>query len=270
MSTGTRRLNFTKRQRIRREHVTVTIHRPRESDPPFVSATLDLSSYVLPPDASIFLEAYRHTAWQRFDFGTAAVMRTPEDRALRDFSSPDGIQFRVKIVSPRSADGPTARILAQADGIKPNEDGPRRSLLPLDPDPSLRDQVWRLEIDENDGPLVRVSTHLVSDRHSLARSPMFVTLALPEIFRRVLTWSLEEVPEDDDWDTPRGRWLRLGLSLLGQDELPEQIDDPHEGSHARDQWVDEAVSSFCREHRIDRVFGNWWREDTPRSAAGGA
>jgi hypothetical protein len=271
MSSGTRKLNYTKRQRLKREHAVVAIHQPREADPPVISASIDLTAYSLPSDANVLVEAYRHTAWQRFDYGTVGALHAPDDRILRDFGAAEGVQFRVKIVEPISHGATAARILAQADGIKPNQDGPRRSLLPLDPDPSLREEVWRLEIDENDGPLVKVSTHLVRDRHALARSPAFLTLALPEILRRILTWAVSDgLPGDDEWDTPHGRWIRFGCGLLAQNEPPSELDDRDEGVDARDRWIESAVTRFCRANRIDRTFGGWWREDGPRTTGGAA
>lgn len=269
MTIGARRLNFTKRQRLKREHVRVTIHQPMDSAPPVMSAAIDLSHYVLPDDAAVLVEAYRHAAWKRFEFGTVGVLRVPEDLALRDFGAGEGVQFRVKIVEPPSRGAAAARILAQADGIKPNQDGPHRSLLPLDPDPSLRQEVWRLEIDENDGPIIKVSTHLVRDRHALARSPAFLTLVLPEVLRRVLTWALADgLPGEDEWDAPRGRWIRFGCGLLAQHEPPDELDDHDEGADDRERWIAEAVTRFCHTNRIDRVFGNWWRDDASRPTGG--
>jgi len=272
MSSGTRRLNYTKRQRLKREHVNVTVHQPLETDPPVMSASIDLTVYSLPPDANVLVEAYRHTAWQRFDFGTVGALKAPEDRTLRDdFGTAEGTQFRVKVVAPISHGATAARILAQADNIKPNQAGPRRSLLPLDPDPSLRDEVWRLDIDENDGPLVKVSTYLVRDRHALARSPAFLTLVLPEILRRILVWAVADGrPDDDEWDTPRGQWIRFGCGLLAQSEPPQELDDDDEGADARDRWIDDAVTRFCRANRIDRAFGGWWRDDAPRATGDAA
>jgi len=219
----------------------------------------------------VFIEAYRHNAWQRFEFGTVGRVQEPDDRQLRDFGAGDGIQFRVKIVEPLSRGMTAARILAQADRIRLDQDGPRRSMLPLDPDPSLTNEVWRLEIDENTGPLIKVSTHLVRDRHALARSPAFLSLVLPEVFRRILNWALKDgLPGDDEWDAPRGRWISFGCGLLGQTSPPEILDDRHEGDDARDKWIDEVVDQFCRANQIDLVFGGWWRNETPRATGGAA
>lgn len=259
MSGVVRRLNYTKRKRIKHQDVVVTIHRPVSLGFPVVTLSIDLSSYELPVDARVLLEAYRHSSWQRFDFGTAGAIQAPNDRSLVDFGDAEGVQFRVKIVEACS-DGPVAsRILAQADGIKASVDGPRRSLLPMDPDPNLFDEIWRLELDENDGPLVKISTALVRDRHTLARSSPFLSLVMPEILRKSLSWAIHDgLPSDEDWDTPRGRWIRFGCALQSQSEPPENLDSDDE---ARDKWVEDGVARFCRANRLSEVFGNWWRDD---------
>jgi hypothetical protein len=271
MSSGIRKLNYTNRQKIKREHAAVKVDQPSPLNPPVVSATLDLSTYKLPPEASVFVEAYRGTAWQRFDFGTIASPKTltPEDRTLRDFGTAEAILFRVKVVE-RVADGGTlAKILAQADRIEPNLDGPRRSLLPIEPDDSLQHEAWRLEIDEDVGPVVKVSIPVVTDRKSLARHPAFLTLALPEILRRCLRWALEDgLPDEDDWESPRGRWIRFGCGLLRQSEPPPELADDPDASNAREEWTDEVVARFCKEHGIDRQYKKWWESQRGLTTGG--
>jgi hypothetical protein len=264
MSGLTRRLNYTQRQRVMHEDVVVSIHRPTPLGLPVISASISLSEYDLPADARVFLEAYRQSAWQRFDFGSVGALVPPPDRSLLEFGDGDGVQFRVKVVEALASSDGASRILAQADGIKPKTDGPRRSLLPLDPDPNLFHEVWRLELDETDGPLVKVSTHLVRDRHAFARSPQFLSLVIPEILRKSLSWAIRDGrPSDEEWDTPRGRWVRFGCSLLSQSELPSEIDGDDED--LRDRWVESAVSSFSRTNRVSDLFGNWWREESGNS-----
>lgn len=256
MSSGTRRLNYTKRQKIKREHAVITTTPSDDGAPLIFNASLELKSYTLPPDARVFVEAYRQTAWQRFDFGTFAQLQSPESRLLTDFGAGEGVQFRVKVVESSTATGPTARILARADGIAPNVEGRRRSLLALDPDPSMRDEVWRLEIDDDTGPLVKVSSHLVRDRHDLARSSEFVSIALPEILRRVLSAALNNgLPDaEDDWERWRGQWLRMACSIVGRTEPPQELDDDE---NERERWIDSVVTRFCRVHQVPKELAKW-------------
>lgn len=256
-STGTRRLNFTRRSKLLREDIDIEIHQAGETDPPVFSANIKLERYDLPQNARVFVEAYRHASWKRFDFGTVAARRAPDDRALHDFGNGEGVRFRVKVVEACSFGAAAARIVAQADRIQPKKGGPRRSLLPLDPDPSLREEVWKLELDEDDGPIIKISTHLVRDRHALARSPAFLSLVLPAVLRQVLNWALNDgLPEGEDWDSPKGLWIRFGCGLLGQHQPPEDIED----SCARDAWIDQAVTQFCRRNQLDRAFAKWWND----------
>lgn len=192
MSRGSRRLNYTGRKRIIRKHVSITIHDSGNGHVPTFDASLDLDSYPLAGSARVFVEAYRQTAFQRFDFGSVGALEPPENRQLDEFGAAEGVLFRVKVVESHAdgagieanvaASSRPARILAQADQLRPDHAGKHRSLLHLEPWDS-RDEVWRLDIDEDTGPLLKISRHLAPDRHSLVRSSQFVALALPELLR---------------------------------------------------------------------------------------
>jgi hypothetical protein len=273
MSTGARVLNFTGRQKIERKDVEISVSDPKYPEPPVISVKLDLNpySYTLPPEGRVFVEAYRQTAWQRFDYGTVANFTGPEDRRLVDFGTSDGVHYRVKIVEASANGEGKARILAQADNLNANRENRARSLLCLYPDPELKDEVWKLVLpDGNDWPQIRVSTELVQDRHALGRSPEFLTLAMPEILRRILQAAIQEDrPEDDDeWNLPRGQWLRMALGIVKEKDLPEGIDGSEGDLDRRDDWVDRVVTRFCREHRLDRSFRKWWNEDLGSGSRG--
>ncbi len=271
MSTGSRVLNFTGRKRIRRKDVRISLLEAKHPDPPVVSVDLDIPSYELPAHASVFVEAYRQVALQRFDYGTIGNIKEPEDRRLLDFETGDGVLFRVKVVDVSSGERHAGLILAQADGLSASMENRKRSLLCLVPDPELRDEVWRLEAtDDNVHPEVRVSRHLIHDHIDFGRSNEFLSLSMPEILRRILRWALaEDRPEEEDgWHQPRGQWLRLAIGMLEQKDLPEHIDGPNADGDQRDEWVERVVTRFCRTHRIDNILRAWW-EDGAGTAAGG-
>lgn len=259
MSRGTRRINYTSRKRITRDHVQVTIVHTESGELPSFRADLALAGFKFADDGRVFVEAYRHTAWQRFDFGSVKDTTQPADCTLTDFGAAEGIQFRVKVVEPVAANGIAPRILGQADGIVPRSDGPARSMLPLESDPSLIDEVWKLDIDEDSGPLIRVSTHLVQDRAGLAQSQQFISLALPEILRRILQWALDDgVPDDEDWETVRGRWVLFACGIMGQKRPPDEIDDNTEGAEIKSAWIEDAVTRFSRSAKVGESFSGWW------------
>jgi hypothetical protein len=177
-------------------------------------------------------------------------MRIPEDRLLRDFDSPEGVLFRVKVVN--SAD-PHGLLLAQADQIRPrkstDEDENRVSLLPVVPDENMGDEIWRLDFDGQQSLLMVNST--LGDWRARVRDSVFAALVYPAVFRTVL-WRilLEEKHHDtEDMDDWRSRWLRFAVSLPGVGDPPGEEDE------ARiDDWIDIAASAFCRSHNIRAIY----------------
>lgn len=256
-----RRLNYTGRRRIRHEDIGIRI--PANGDGvPSVDATLSLAGYRLPADARVFIEAYRQTAWQRFDYGTVGELRPPPDRRLSDFGSADGILFRVKVVEASAAGGDNrpARILAHAESIRPRvvKEHEKRSLLAIDSG-DFRDEVWRLEFDESGPPVLKVSRHLVvPDWRSLPATREFVTLALPEIFRSILKQIVlvEQYTDLEDTADWRAQWLGFAARLPGVTGRPPL---PDEGD--AEQWIDDTVAAFCRQVRIAGRFREWWRSE---------
>jgi len=261
VTTGkSRRLNYTGRRTIRREDVTIWLTGGGAEEPAF-DASLSRGRFQFPADARVFVEAYRQTSWQRFDFGTARDLRPPADRCLRAFGSGDGVRFRVKVVATADPDagGRPARILGHADRIQPRiaEQVETRSLLDVVPG-DFRDEVWRLEFDETCPPVLKVSRYLVPDWRSLAGTREFVTLALPEIFRSILKQIVlvqEHIDLEDqsDWRT---QWLGLAVRLPGVSGTP-----PHPDEGDPESWIDDAVGAFCRQARIAERFREWWKRE---------
>jgi hypothetical protein len=247
-----RTLNYTNRQRIRREDARVTIRKGKGGN--VFNAGLSLADYKLPGDALIFVEAYRQTQYMRFDFGQVGAMRTPEDRFLSDFDSAEGLLFRVKVVT--SAD-PHGLLLAQADQIRPrratDEDENRIPLLPVVPDDNMGDEIWRLEFDDQQ-TLLKVNSRL-GDWRMLARDPFFLALVYPAVFRAVL-WRIllqekhRDTEDEDDW---RSRWLRFAVGLPGVSDPPEEDDEGR-----IDDWIDGAAFIFCRRHEFRATYERYW------------
>lgn len=253
------RINFTGRRRITRRHVEIRITTGGDGVPCF-DAMLSLGELDLLPAGRVFIEAYRQTAWQRFDFGTVGQIRPPDDRRLDRFGSADGVLFRVKVVQPAEAatDGRPALILALAESIRPRAEAGqtrRQSLLPIVPD-DFRDEVWRLSFDESTEPVLRISRHLVPDWRSLAGTPEFVCLVLPEILRSILSRILlvEEHSDPDDTTDWRTRWLRFARRLPG---VPPP---PHRDEGDAEEWIEQAVEAFCRRGQIAERFRQWRAE----------
>ena len=261
MTTGLRRLNFTSRVRIKREHVSVGLLAAPAGTAPRFRAAIDLSGYSLAPSALVCVEAHRNPAYQRFDLGTVAepLAAPPDGFILEGFGTGEGVHFRVKVVEPPGASGRAARILARADNIIPTQEGRRRSLLPMEP-VDLGDEVWRFEIQDEATPIVYVNKSLGLDRQSLARSPEFISLVLPGVLRDILEWALEPaVPEEHAEDDPRWPWVQYALSLLGRATPPPELSE--DGlTEFKGTLIDKAVGRFCRTAGVAKRMKEWLKK----------
>lgn len=250
-----RRLNFTGRKKLARKDVTIRLGASGT-----VEAQLALETYELPPSARLFVEAYRQTAWQRLDFGTVAEP-VRSGQALSGFGSLEGIRFRVRVVEAQPS-GPAPLILALVDGLTPVRPAGKAgglSLLPVDWG-ELAAETWRLVVDDESGPLLLVSRPLVPDREAFVGSPEFVSLALPEILRRIVERALLSGATDEEEGGWAADWLRLARTLPGVTEPPARGDEPALSDEEED-WLADVVEAFGRARGIPERFERWWKRD---------
>ena len=250
-----RRFNYTGRTRIHREDVQISLN---ETDN---ALTFDvdlegLRNYKLPVQSSIYLEAYRQTNWMRFEFGSVGAPIPPKDRRLTQFDSPEGIKFRLKVIS---ADG-THKIHAEADAIplitSNKEAATRKSLLPVKPQ-DLGSEIYRLDFDGG-SPLLLINK-VIGSYNDVCLSPPFIALVYPTILREVLLRILviegfndETLPES--WHAD---WLKLACKLPGIGAPPEQSDD----QDSKLDWINKAVASYAKSISSLDKFQLFWEEE---------
>lgn len=247
-----RTINSTGRQKIERGDFRFSLLGP-EAGPKSFELTLDLDpEYDLPETARIFVEASRQATWMRFDCGTVGnfVLPPPEQRVLSELGSADGATFRIKVVENNpNADGPAARILAQADNVSAGEtssDGPSQSMLAIDWDETegvrLGDEPWRLQIGENALLLVNKSMCQTAHWTALTCTDAFRAFAMPAIVRQILQHILNE-NADDPTSGPLGVWIKFANKTLGVGLPPDTEHDS--GAIEREEWINRAVTAFC-------------------------
>lgn len=235
-----RRLNFTKRQRIRRNEVDLEAEQVDEGIS--VQVGLDVSELDLPRSREItwFVEAY---------YGTYHFERThlpaPNDHGdirdeflLKGWTEQGTVKFRFKGVESE-----TGRLVAFGDQFQTEvgQDEQVRSLLPV-VEGDL-DEVWKVDFG-GDAPHLVLNSDL-EGLHQLSVQDEFRALVYPEVLRRILNhYFIEEElsPDDLHEDEAAYKWLAFA-NRLSTTEMPSIQD----GKEARRQWCDDCVSAFAGE-----------------------
>lgn len=222
-------------------------------------AHLDLGDYDLPPDALVFVEAYRQSDWMRFGWGTVGRLQAPEDRNLTAFESPEDVLFRVRVTSPPGNDE-QGMLIAEADRIRlrgPDDtDDSRDPLLPVIPW-DLGEELWRLDFKEK--PRLLLNRNAGGDYRQIGKHPAFIALVYPPAMRSIF-WHIllvEEHRDFDDPDDPLSRWLRFAVEVLGAGEPPEMDAESDQIS----DWIDGAVATFATKHHLLTEFKTFWSEE---------
>lgn len=242
-----RRINSTGRKRILREHTIFTIQADA-SGGLTLTVALDLGEYELPVNASVFVEAYRQTSLMRFDFGTVGSCRFAEDVSpqLSEFSSPEGILFRVKV---SSADGRRGLLLAEGDRIPVADEVEtpenRTALLPPLP-ADLGQESWLVSFADPSRPYLLINKRF-GDWKAIAASPAFRAVAFPAAMREILWYiykvrGTEDMEDRQDWGC---QWLRFASSLPGTIDPPFDTDDDQ-----WEEWIASVVRAFADKHQL--------------------
>lgn len=172
-----KRVNFTGRRRIAREHVEVEIYdgQPRRFD-----AHIDLKNLNFLPHASVVMEAMcaGNSLVSRFHFGTVDTLVPPPDRLLHDLSG-EHVFFTLKVIDRSERFG---RILGIAENVRAAKGGTltavgRRGILPIER-VDLGQQLWRLEYREHDVFLL-VNKQVSELATRAGNDPLFYAVVYP-------------------------------------------------------------------------------------------
>ncbi len=245
-------INHTGRKRLTSADVTLALH--NEAFPlAFEITRLSLDRHKLPEDALVRLEAYQRTIYARFSLGTVGRIALPGKESLHQFSIPDGIRFRVKVTAANGTE--KGKLLAAGSGIAPIWlDGGQESLLPVRPDNTLGQEVYRLSFD--DGIVLLVNDKIVQWRE-LSRDPAFMALVYPTVLRLILNRILlsQEGFEEDSDEEWANDWIAFAKSHLKMSAPPRVEAD---GTGPVNEWIDRAVTSFCSKNGSYDGFSRRW------------
>ncbi len=252
-----RRFNYTQRRKIPRSQVAIAwVEAENENEPLRFDGELNLElDPPLPPSAEVFLEAYSGPILMRFPCGTASKPSLPPERVLTDFAPGQRPLFRVKVTSP---DDPLKRLLARADSISPMSPHEaktgRKSILPVEL-VDLDDQVWRVNMDDPDQPILQLNKSInePNDISAMAKEGDFLGLVYPAIMREILSILLHKDTTADETH----QWIVFGSRMAGctppdNDEFDESSDEDFV-KECRD-WIEKAVTGFASHFEVSRAF----------------
>jgi len=258
-----RKFNYTGRKRIPRSAVTIRTTKVN-GRPSTFDAEFDLSSLKLPGYANVYVEAYHRASYMRFPFGCVSDTRVPGNRELSEIEGGGAAQFRLKVVDESAEHG---QVLAEADGITPlqgdDEQGSRRSILPVVVRDGMGDQVWRISLGGGENRPVLELNNRVDGIGQIARSDdAFLALVHPEIVRTIMHQILRGADRIDTVDLPdedwRGQWLEFAKSLPAVEDPPIFAESEIDGEAAESdqfEWIDGVVSAFCAKYgTLDRFM----------------
>jgi len=210
--------------------------------------------------AEVFLEAWRGRSanWSRHSLGTVGdlskKLKSPVTLPLTEFEGADDITYRIKVVA---AD--TAQLLAEAERIRPSneEDKPGAvdELIRVRKEPSLGEQPWRLDWSDDDiGPVVLVSGHLMDPETFFTRDPAFVAAMMPQIMRDVLfRLALDGELRESEWAK---KWFEFAARFDEQEPPP-----PGQWRDAQ-AWADEVVQAFCDRHAFVAAANQFFNSES--------
>lgn len=241
MSSAKRRINSTGRRKISQDKIDLRILPAVVGEPMRAKVGIDLESLDLPSSASISVEAYHRSTAMRFDCGTVGAKKIPDLLSLDELNQAGGVLFRIKIVDRENQQG---KILASADRVRPlieGDDIGRKSIFPVEYR-DLGQEIWRVDIDDDAGPLLLLNSKLPALMHRIHENPIVAGALMPAAFRVVLLHLAFHPSEDDEagegW---KADWKRFCREGLGGEEEPEDPED----DDARELWIDDIVRRYC-------------------------
>jgi hypothetical protein len=260
MNSAKRRINSTGRKKISQDKVDLRILAAVPGEPLRAKLGLDLGSVDFPASASVSVEAYHHSTAMRFECGTVGGKKIPEILSLDELDQAGGVLFRIKIVDREIQPG---KILASADRVRPSIEGEhmgRKSIFPVEYR-DLGQEVWRVDIDDDAGPLLLLNSKIPALMHRIHENPLVAGALLPAAFRIVIMHIAYNPMEDDEdgegWKTD---WKRFCRESLGVEDDPEDLDD----DDAREPWVADVVRRYCE----TRAFVEKTKQMTPEPTHG--
>lgn len=196
-----------------------------------------------PADSKVSLRLHENKLVELVDLGTLASPKPVADFANQSFVTPS---CQLRVVAPDIGDARNL-LLGSTDTwtLRPEDEEEHRSkkgILLFQP-AAVAPRVWKLDIREDDYPVVYIDERIPDPRTWARTDPVFLGAALPAILFQVFEDILEqEIPADTEW---MNDWLRWADLLMPGKRAPAAA-TPQD----RRAWIEDLIDSFCSRHRL--------------------
>lgn len=194
------------------------------------------------PEAKVSLRLIENKRVEVVDFGTIRRMSATKELRSRNLVAPS---CQLRIADPGT--GEKGLLIASTDGWTlrgENEQEPQssRGILNFLADDTAP-QPWKLQINDEDYPLVRVDERIPNAAMWAKTDPKFLGVALPMIVRQIVDEILRGKHSDDlPWVSA---WLQWAEALLPNEARPDESDDA-----ARENYIERLLDTFCGKHEL--------------------
>ena len=196
-----------------------------------------------PAEAKVSLRLIENKRVEVVDLGTVGKLSSVRELKESHFVAPS---CQLRVADPGL--GTKGLLLASTDNWTLRGDDERdneasRGILFFLPD-ETSPQSWKLDIKENDHPLIRVDKRIPNAALWARNDPVFVGTVLPTVVRQVFDEILRgDYSEDTPWVLD---WLRWADTLLPGQAPP--IGEEDKGT--RLEFLERLVDSFCARHDL--------------------
>jgi hypothetical protein len=248
-----RRLNYTGRVKVPRNRVDISLFKDNEGK--YFKAKINLEGFNFPPEAKVFIEPNYKGVYQRFDFGTVANFKEPNNTRLNELPETELAYFDISIVDESNKIG---LLLGKAKGIPVSTDNIPNDRIPLlyvNPT-DLKNQFWKLSFDSSDDnrPILEINNRIPELYEKAKNDINFISLVYPIAFRGVLTKIIEEGSFDVEEDHWIALWLKFINTTLGIKALPETNNEQEGMTPEQEEWIDECVNEYCKKFQLFDKF----------------
>ncbi|WP_372922445.1 hypothetical protein [Roseovarius sp.] len=252
-----KRIRLTGRRQLARSSVEAKII--EIGDKKLVSMTIanPKAFNKMPDTARIKLRLFENKFSETLEFGTLGAMKTTAEITSGAFSAPS-CQVRVVATDKEhrglllgSTDTWTMRTGGDDEGGMASE-----GILLFQPH-DIAPRSWKLDVREDDYPIVYIDKKIPDSRTWVRNDPIFVSCVLPAIIREVFDYILSvNAPPEQAWAKD---WLGWADTLMPGKAVPW-----NDSRQQKQVWIDDLLDSFCQRHGVlELLVGKLKQEAAP-------